>query len=383
MKPRVKIIDNQSSWIIGNDSVEMAVTELGGMMAPVTFCKNTKSPVTPYYISPWQTEPEKAGLPVLEPLRGDFFCMPFGGGSIKNEEHTPHGETATSKWKLKAAEKGKGITSIELTLKTKVRPGIAAKKLSLVDGQNVVYAQHCLEGYSGKMCLGHHQTLALPEQEGSLRVSTSPIHFGMIADREHLCYAGKEYSSLAPGGVFKNLNKVPTIWKEQPFADLSAFPAREGFVDIAAVYQKTGTKPAWTTAAVPSLGYLWFSLKDPKVLPQTVMWISNCGRHAHPWNGRNRCLGLEDTCSMLAEGLANSVKKNVLTEQGIPTSVTFSPKKPTVISTIQGVVQIPKTFDRVKTVKFGRNQLTFGSFSGKEVTAPVFWDFVETGVLQR
>ena len=354
------------------------------MTAPVTFYRNTKAPVQPYYISPWQKEPEKAGEPVLETLRGDFFCMPFGLGITKKEQHPFHGETASSKWKFKDAAKTGGVTFIDLTMKTKVRPGKVTKKLSLVDGHNVLYIQHILDGYSGKMCLGHHQTLAVPETEGALRVATSPIQFGITNRRDHLCHADREYSALASGAMFKSLNKVPTIWKDQPYADLTSFPAREGFVDIAAVFQKAPagpTKPVWTTAAVPSEGYLWFSLKNPELLPQTLFWISNHGRHAHPWNSRNRCLGLEETCSMLGDGLAASVKKNILNEQGIATAISLKPAKPLVINSVQGVVRIPKTFDRVKSVKFGKGALTFVSYSGKEVTAKASWSFIDSGEL--
>ena len=53
------------------------------------------------------------------------------------------------------------------------------KRLSLVQGHNVVYCQHIIEGFAGKTPLGHHATLAVPEKEGSLRVSVSPFRLGM------------------------------------------------------------------------------------------------------------------------------------------------------------------------------------------------------------
>ena len=152
MKPEMKSVENKPCWIIANDSVDLAVTEQGGHMAPVTFFKNTKTPVQPYYISPWQNEEGKAGLPVLEPLRGNFFCMPFGAvNTYQNEEHQVHGEPASSKWKAKSAGRQGSVNRLVLSMKTKVRPGTITKTLSLVDGHNAVYTQHSLEGYSGKM----------------------------------------------------------------------------------------------------------------------------------------------------------------------------------------------------------------------------------------
>ena len=75
---RVKTIVSQPSWVIRTSDVELAVTQLGGHMAPVTFHRRSAAPVQPYYISPWQGERLKIDEPVLVPLRGDFFCLPFG-----------------------------------------------------------------------------------------------------------------------------------------------------------------------------------------------------------------------------------------------------------------------------------------------------------------
>ena len=53
MKATRKTIAGQPSWILANRQVELAVTELGGHMAPVTFYRNTTGPVQPYFISSW------------------------------------------------------------------------------------------------------------------------------------------------------------------------------------------------------------------------------------------------------------------------------------------------------------------------------------------
>ena len=71
-------IRGQPSWLIRTDQVEMAVTKLGAHMAPVKFYRADDKFVQPYHISPWQGENlDLAYCPVLVPLRGDFFCLPF------------------------------------------------------------------------------------------------------------------------------------------------------------------------------------------------------------------------------------------------------------------------------------------------------------------
>ena len=94
-------IHSQPCFLAQSDVVELALTEKGGHLGPVTFYRNSGQPVRPYYTSPWQDE--NAGempVPVLVPLRGDFFCMPFGGNqeTVDGETHPPHGEVAGSKW---------------------------------------------------------------------------------------------------------------------------------------------------------------------------------------------------------------------------------------------------------------------------------------------
>jgi hypothetical protein len=97
--PSLRTVHSQPSLQMMNPQVELSMTQLGGHMSPVTFYRDTDQPVQPYYISPWQDEPPvPMPVPVLVPLRGDFFCMPFGGNTevVDGEKHPPHGETAGS-----------------------------------------------------------------------------------------------------------------------------------------------------------------------------------------------------------------------------------------------------------------------------------------------
>jgi hypothetical protein len=385
MKPIVKTIASQPCWLLRNREIELAVTQMGGQMAPVKFYRDTKKPIQPYYISPWQGEKLKIDDPVLRQLRGDFFCMPFGGNAepYKGEKHFCHGEPAFARWKFVEMAKSGGATSLTLAMNTKVRPGKVTKTLSLVDGQNVVYCRHVLEGYSGKMPLGYHPTLAVGEQEGSLRVATSAFRLGMTCPTVVGDPAQKAYQSLAMGKKIRSLSSVPTLWKDCPSADCSAFPAREGFTDLLAVYKMASDRPAWTTATNQKAGYLWFSLKDPAVLPATLLWISNHGRHYLPWNGRNRCLGLEDVCSYFAEGLADSARANEVTKAGIATATKLSPKRPTIVNYIQGVVKVPKDFETVESAEFSPGRVTFISPAGKKVSTAVNHKFLQNGQLKE
>jgi hypothetical protein len=384
---KTETVASQPCWVIENGTVRLAITKMGAQMAPVKFCLDSDRTIEPYYISPWQGERLKLDPPVLVPLRGDFFCLPFGSNSAPYEgmKFLPHGEPAGAPWTLVGAAKSGDVTTLTLALETKVPTGRVTKIIRLVDGQNVVYSQERLEGYSLKTSIGHHAILAVPEKGGSLRIATSRIRFGMTAPFLFSDPVNREYQSFAIHQRFDSLDRVPLAWKDAEPADCTSFPARTGFADLLAVFSEPAdTLPgqvAWTTATNQDGGYLWFSVRDPRILPATVLWIENHGRHGSPWNGRNRCLGLEDVCSYLNEGMPLSAQRNDVNAQGIPTAIELKADHPTVVNYIQGVAKIPADFRMVKDVEFGTGELTFVSVTGKKVTVPVSFEFARTGKL--
>lgn len=378
-------VHSQPSVILATKDVEVAVTTRGGHMAPVTFFRSSDRPVQPYSVSPWQDEaPLPMPAPVLVTLRGDFFCMPFGGNSaeVAGEKHPPHGEIVGELWEVVGTKQAGDVSTLTMEIDTKVRKGRVIKELSLVDGQNAVYSRHTIEGFAGRAPLGHHATLAMPDKDGAVRIATSPIRFGMTCPGVFSDPKQREYQALLPGAKWTDLAKVPVAWKGAADADLTRLPGRHGYADLVQIVNESSEKtggPAWTTATFPADGYLWFALKDPAVLTTTVFWMENHGRHGHPWNGRNNCLGLEDATAFFADGLAASVGDNLLSKEGIATAITLTADKPTTVNYIQGVVRIPEGFENVKTLEFAPGEVTFVSTTGKRVTAPVRHEFLATG----
>ena len=377
-----RTLSGQRCWVVASDQVELAVTRTGGHMAPVTFFRNTDSPIAPYYISPWQGDDLDYPVPVLAPLRGDFFCMPFGGNGTPydGEEHPPHGETAGSDWQLDGVRKVGDITTLTLKLKTKVRAGEVTKRLSLREGDNVVYSSHVINGFVGKTSIGHHATLAMPDKEGSFKISHSPIKFGMTNPGQFSNPANAEYQQLGIAQKFESLSAVPSIFKGAEDVDCSRLPQTRGYADLLMIFpDDTAGKPAWLTAVREDEGWMWFSLKDPKVLTATVFWLENRGRHGLPWFGRNNCVGMEDVTAFFADGLAPSAEANILTNEGIQTSVDI--KDGHTVNYIQGVVKIPAGYKETAKVEFGAASVTFISPNGQQVKASVRHGFLKSGEL--
>jgi hypothetical protein len=123
----------------------------------------------------------------------------------------------------------------------------------------------------------------------------------------------------------------------------------------------------------PAEGFVWFTLKDPRVLRQTVLWLSNGGRHYPPWSGRHlNVLGLEEVTSYFHFGLAESAAANPLSERGIPTALDLD-GSPFLVSCIAAAAAVPEGFDHVAGVRAhaGEDAVTLASRSGAAVTVPL------------
>ena len=386
--PPLQTVNSLPAWVLQNDTVSLAVTRTGAHMAPVTFNRSSDKPIQPYYVSPWQDEPRQPfPAPVLQALRGDFFCLPFGGNSaaVNNEQHPPHGEIAGMDWTASSLQRTGSLSALTLTADTKVRAGNITRALLLKDGHNVVYSTHLIRGFAGPAPLGHHATLAMPDNPGSVRISTSALKFGMTCPGVFSDPAKREYQRLLPGTTWKSLTAVPQAWKNAPDADLTRLPGPAGFADLVQIFPQPPPdgQPAWVAAVFADSGYLWFSMKDQSVLNSTVFWMEHKGRHGFPWNGRNNCLGLEDVTAYFAEGLQASVQPNELTKQGIPTAIVLKPDQPTAIHYLQGAVPIPANFDAVERVEFSSGLAVFHAVSGASVRVPVEHQFVFHGRLSE
>ncbi len=369
----------QPSWRLANNNVELCVTEQGGHVGPVTFNFHGRR-IQPMSVAPWAHE--KIGTdqpPVIRTLRGDFFCLPFGGNETpcRGERHPPHGETASARWRRVRQNDTPGRHTLHLRLSTRIRPGTVDKLITLVDRQTMVYQQHIISGMSGAMNYGHHAMLHFPDKENSGIVSTSRFVYGQVFVEPLERPENRGYSILQPGARFDRLDRVPTITGQM--TDLSRYPARRGYEDLVMLAADRSLPLAWSAVTFPQQRYVWFALKNPRQLPQTILWLSNGGRHYPPWNGRHvNVLGIEEVCGYFHLGLAESVRQNPLSACGIPTSFKLRPDRPLSILYAFGVARIPAGFDRVADIVAGADghNVLLRSMNGKSVSVAMDGDFL-------
>lgn len=358
MAHNTTLIQGQESWTAQTAAVEAALTVNGAMLAPVRFTLPVGTVVEPYYVSPWHNEDLSTIEPeLLKPLRGDFFCLPFGGSNtVGSEIHPPHGEAACAPWHLREKSHGshnhpEGTITVELAYSA--CPGRVVRQVELGETAPWIISRTTVTGFSGDYPLGYHATLKGAEVEGLWRIHTGTFDVGMTEPAHQDPAAGGEYYALQPGALFEKLDAVPTRWKDPATTNCSAFPARDGFIDILALYRRrSATQPlaerlGWTVAVHQHDGYLWYSIKDAAVLPATVIWMENRGRHGAPWSGRNSCIGIEETCTFFAAGRTASIRENAINRQGIATAITLSPNTPTTIVSVQGVLEVEDPTARI------------------------------------
>jgi len=378
----VTVVKGQRSWEFGTQTVRAALTESGGMLAPVTYFADSSNPVSPYHIAPWAEESRDIAVPVLRTLRGDFFCLPFGANASAGEGYTVHGDTATKPWKLVEHEDDGEIVRMHLSLESRHPAADVTKTISLRTGDSIVYSRHVVTGGSGKVPLGHHATLATPVR-GVYRVSTSPFMVGLATPRPAGPMADDEYFAVPPLAVFDDLASVPTIWTEPATVDCRYFPRLRGFSDIISLNADPSAELGWTAAVAEEAGYCWFGIKDPRVLPTTVLWIEETGRRAAPWDGRNVCIGLEEVCGYVAEGLPASAKDNPVSARGVHTAVALDPDRPTMVNYIQGVVRVNPGFGEVVSLVLGNEFVEITGSNGTTIRTSACGSFLATGEVAR
>lgn len=374
----VEKVAGADSWLLNKGHVEAALTHQGGHLAPVTFKLGSRR-ISPYSIAPWADEKMEGVPKILSVLRGDFFCAPFGENKqpFNGEQHPVHGESANGDWIFSGAKQNARELVAEFVLRTTIRPGEIRKEIRIVGAHSVIYSRHTLSGMSGPMPVGHHAMLKFPEEPMSGLISTAPFTYGQVYPGAFENPILKGYQSLKPGATFKNLHQVAMI--DGSTADLTHYPARPGFEDLVMLVANPKQRLGWNAVCFPREGYVWFALRDTRVLHNTIFWISNGGRHYSPWNGRHsHVLGIEDTTSYFHYGINESANPNAVSREGMPTALELQPDKPVDVNYIQGVVAAPTGFDRVASIRASedRKSVILSSTANHEISAAVDLDYL-------
>jgi hypothetical protein len=241
--------------------------------------------IAPLHRAPWvgtkEVMPADAA-PLMARLGGDFFCAPF---ALAEHESALHGWPPNSEWRVEPAASGELVA----VLMRSVFGATLTKRLSVRDGHPFVYQTHSFQGGSGRVTVSNHANVSV-KQGGLIRASPKRVWETPTTPQESDPERGR--SGLICPAQSEDPSKFPG--QDGP-VDLTRYPWNPGHEDFVVGIEAMGHDLGWTAVTRPAAGDLFLSLRDPRVLPMTMLWHSNGGRDYPPWSGRHiGCLGVEE-----------------------------------------------------------------------------------------
>lgn len=291
--------------------------QLQGAMTTAVFEAGTDREFTPTYAAKWQGFAE---APILDRLRGDFLCVPFGAAPESADDlpeawrtgHAGagewiHGLSANAAWiPIEVSEE-----SAKLTLDYPAGSPIerVARTVTCTDGA-VEFEDSIRVRTDCRLPLGLHPILRLPEDEGAARIETPEC------DAYWALPLDSGTTVLELGAVFEDLATAPRA--DGTTIDLSRLPLS---VEVDEIILIAAPKEPRIALVNEVEGYRVTVEWDSTHLKNAMLWISNRGRKGEPWAGKNLCLGIEPITSAFDFGDGVSAAENPLTEAGYATAV--------------------------------------------------------------
>jgi hypothetical protein len=375
--------------------------------------------IEPLHAAPWRDEPEiqaDTRLALVDRrLAGDFFCAPFAGAV--DPDVPPHGWTANSTWRVTEQERGRlradlgaaaELADQPLTLTLSPHAGrgdngaagsapspfspskrgegpgrgmrgdahvisvlgaTVTKILELADDAPLLYQEHVIEGGAGILPVAHHPMLRL---SGAGRFFTSPKR-AVLTPNEPL-EPGR--SRLAYPTRSTDLTRVAAADGET--IDLTRWPIGTRNEDFAVLVEAGSTDIGWSAVIREVEDDIVFFLKDPAVLPVTMLWFSNGGRDYSPWNGRHiGVVGIEDGCAPGIGGEAAAALPNPIADEGVPTGLPLSEGRRHVIRHVTGAVPRPAGWTGIADISATGDRLTISDGAGRQMHLPWRRDFLK------
>lgn len=308
------------------------------------------------HAAPWRNEPAvqaDAALPAVNRrLAGDFLCLPFGRDDV--EDGPIHGLPANTAWAVEAAD----AAAARLRLVARPRGAAITKHVQLV-GPCLVQT-HVIEGGQGSVTLAHHPMARMAEGG---RLSFSPKRAALTDPAPQ--HPGRNLWALNQLRGDLHLDR-----EDGGRWDLRRYPAGHAVEDFAVLVEARDSALGWTMLIREAEDDMLVVLKDARVLPVTMLWISNGGRDFSPWNGRHRgVLGIEDGIAAGGTGLRAALGANRVAALGVPTALALGPRH--VIRHVMVSLPRPPGWAEVRAVTHAGGRVTLTEAGGAEISVPL------------
>lgn len=323
--------------------------------------------IEPLYTAPWRDEPTVQALAGLSPaerrLAGDFFCAPFAAAA--DPDVPAHGWTANSPWHVEACRP----EAIHAVLGRDISGARITKRLELAQDAPLLYQEHRIDGGQGILPVAHHPMLHL---SGRGRFFTSRkraiLTFADVFEpgRSCLAYPARSTDPRQVAGATGD-----TI-------DLTRWPIGRRNEDFITLVEASDRAPGWSAVIRDDEDDIVFFLKDPSVLPVTMLWFSNGGRDHAPWNGRViGVTGIEDGCCPGPAGELAAAIANPVAAEGVPTGLQLNAGRSHVIRHVTGAIPCPEGFADIADISIAGDRLAISNSAGLRIDLPWRADFLK------
>lgn len=314
------------SW----DRGEAKLQSLGGMLGPVSLVLEDGRSVSPLHVAPWENEDMADQPAILQRLRGEWPCVPFGsvpdrplperwreaqGNTVVSDPafDDPHGFGSNHHWTISAGGEGELLADIEYppesVIKSVQRRIVATPGKARLVFELIITARRDCE-----IPIGLHPCFVLPETPGAMRLHTGP-HSGVWT---HPLDERQPLSRFAEDQVFADLSVLKSSHGDA--VDATALPFAGQSENLLLLTGVEGRLILDNLEQNYRIVLEW----DRDVFPSLMLWISNCGRSQRPWFNRHLALGAEPVRAAFDLGVGISAASNPLNRAGVPTAWHFA-----------------------------------------------------------
>ncbi len=308
-------------WDCGRAQVQC----LGGMLGPVSFTLSDGRTIQPFAIAPWAQDdtPEHSALPgIMRRLRGEWPCVPFGAPSPPNElpenwqgapqnaidEHF-HGYSSHHHWDVAELGDDYVVLSIDYPDAYPIRK--LRRKICGRQGEPAIDCELTIETRADMTTsIALHPVFKLADRAGHCDIEAD-FQTGRVLPFD----LEPEISQLLPDAEFASLDQVPS---KTGHLSLQKLPLAFDTEELVQLCHAKG----WAKLTNRSENYQVSLQYDKEHFPNLLLWISNRGRKAYPWNGGFTALGVEPVNGAFDLGPAVSAwQDNPLAKSGVTTTL--------------------------------------------------------------
>jgi hypothetical protein len=247
---------------------------------------------------------------------------------------------------------------LKLALNRDVFGARITKELRVIAGHSVLYQAHVITGGQGALTFSHHPMLHL----------LAGGHIGFSAKKAAITPQNplEDAHRFAYPANGIDLSKFPSV--DGGHVDLHHYPSETGHEDFVTLVEADGAHFGWTAVTRFAEDDIVLFIKDPRVMPVTMMWQSNGGRDYAPWNGRHTgVLGIEDGCCAGIATLDEAAADNPVVREGVATTLTLRSDLRTQVRHAIAVVPRPAGWAGVAKVTPSTAGLLLTSLDGVEL----------------